>query len=111
MKRREFITGRRYSRNVSAGWPDCLLRRPLVLVAFGAFLGLGFLAFTAHNIEAWPDPARTDSKRFVLLGFRQLQFKMFFRTDLSGLPRKPFCPSPPPIFMHVNADKCLLRGT
>ncbi len=35
----------------------CLLRRPLVLVAFGAFLGLGFVAFTALNIEVYPDPA------------------------------------------------------
>src|SRR5215475_13732908 len=35
----------------------CLLRRPLVLVAFGAFLGLGLVAFTALNIEAYPDPA------------------------------------------------------
>jgi hypothetical protein len=59
-----------------------------------------------------------DAKRFVLLGFRQLHFEMFFRTDLSGLPRKPSCgsvpataDSPPTIFMGVNADKCLLRGT
>jgi heavy metal efflux system protein len=35
----------------------CLLRRPLVLVAFAAFLALGFVAFTALNIEAYPDPA------------------------------------------------------
>src|SRR5919198_657057 len=35
----------------------CLLRRPLVLIAFGAFLGLGLVAFTALNIEAYPDPA------------------------------------------------------
>src|SRR4030095_14249772 len=35
----------------------CLLRRPLVLIAYGAFLGLGFVAFTALNIEAYPDPA------------------------------------------------------
>src|SRR6266571_4457364 len=35
----------------------CLLRRALVLVAFGAFLGLGFAAFTTLNIEAYPDPA------------------------------------------------------
>src|SRR6266480_1972260 len=35
----------------------CLLRRPLVLIAFAAFLGLGFVAFTALNIEAYPDPA------------------------------------------------------
>jgi hypothetical protein len=35
----------------------CLLRRPLVLIAYGAFLGLGFVAFAALNIEAYPDPA------------------------------------------------------
>src|SRR6266700_1827800 len=35
----------------------CLLRRPLVLVAFVAFLGLGVVAFTTLNIEAYPDPA------------------------------------------------------
>src|SRR5438477_3700202 len=35
----------------------CLSRRPLVLIAFAAFLGLGFVAFTALNIEAYPDPA------------------------------------------------------
>jgi hypothetical protein len=86
------------------------LRRPLVLVAFGAFLGLGFLAFTALNIDAYPDPARTDSKRYVLLGFRQLQFKMFFRTDLSGLPRKPSCPSPPPLDCQGQSRRDLFPG-
>src|SRR5882757_6105398 len=35
----------------------CLLRRPLVLIAFAVFLGLGFVAFSALNIEAYPDPA------------------------------------------------------
>ncbi|TMJ00019.1 MAG: efflux RND transporter permease subunit [Alphaproteobacteria bacterium] len=35
----------------------CLARRPLVLVAFVAFLGLGYAAFTTLNIEAYPDPA------------------------------------------------------
>src|SRR3989440_12006814 len=35
----------------------CLARRPLVLVAFAAFLGLGYAAFSALNIEAYPDPA------------------------------------------------------
>jgi cobalt-zinc-cadmium resistance protein CzcA len=35
----------------------CLSRRPLVLSAFVAFLGLGVAAFTALNIEAYPDPA------------------------------------------------------
>src|SRR5256714_942272 len=35
----------------------CLARRPLVLVAFAAFLGVGFPAFTTLNIEAYPDPA------------------------------------------------------
>jgi cobalt-zinc-cadmium resistance protein CzcA len=36
---------------------NCLARRPLVLVAFAAFLGLGYVAFTTLNIEAYPDPA------------------------------------------------------
>src|SRR5712691_3633575 len=35
----------------------CLSRRPLVLAAFGAFLALGLAAFSALNIEAYPDPA------------------------------------------------------
>jgi heavy metal efflux system protein len=35
----------------------CLARRPLVLAAFAAFLGLGYVAFNALNIEAYPDPA------------------------------------------------------
>ena len=35
----------------------CLSRRLLVMVAFAAFLGLGFVAFTTLNIEAFPDPA------------------------------------------------------
>src|SRR6201994_66537 len=35
----------------------CLSRRPLVLAAFAAFLGLGFVAFATLNIEAYPDPA------------------------------------------------------
>jgi cobalt-zinc-cadmium resistance protein CzcA len=35
----------------------CLARRPLVLVAFAVFLGIGFAAFTTLNIEAYPDPA------------------------------------------------------
>src|SRR6476620_378678 len=35
----------------------CLLRRPLVLIAFAAFLAIGFGAFRAMNIEAYPDPA------------------------------------------------------
>lgn len=34
----------------------CLARRPLVLIAFVAFLGVGYWAFTALNIEAYPDP-------------------------------------------------------
>ena len=59
-----------------------------MLVAFAAFLGLGFLAFTALNIEAYPDPAR------------------------NGLPRSQAVLSvATTIFMDVNADKCLLRGT
>src|SRR5262249_21088889 len=35
----------------------CLSRRPLVLVALAAFLGMGYAAFTTLNIEAYPDPA------------------------------------------------------
>src|SRR5689334_16239701 len=35
----------------------CLSRRPLVLIAFAAFLAIGFGAFRAMNIEAYPDPA------------------------------------------------------
>jgi heavy metal efflux system protein len=34
----------------------CLSRRPLVLIAFGVFLGLGYAAFSGMNIEAYPDP-------------------------------------------------------
>src|SRR5215213_8605065 len=35
----------------------CLSRRPLVLIAFAAFLAVGFGAFSVLNIEAYPDPA------------------------------------------------------
>jgi cobalt-zinc-cadmium resistance protein CzcA len=35
----------------------CLSRRPLVLISFAAFLGIGLAAFTTLNIEAYPDPA------------------------------------------------------
>jgi len=35
----------------------CLSRRPLVLIAFAAFLAIGYGAFRAMNIEAYPDPA------------------------------------------------------
>ncbi|HXO70486.1 MAG TPA: efflux RND transporter permease subunit, partial [Bradyrhizobium sp.] len=35
----------------------CLSRRLLVMVAFAAFLGLGYAAFLQLNIEAYPDPA------------------------------------------------------
>jgi cobalt-zinc-cadmium resistance protein CzcA len=35
----------------------CLSRRPLVLISFAVFLGIGYFAFTALNIEAYPDPA------------------------------------------------------
>src|SRR6187455_1048344 len=35
----------------------CLSRRLLVMVAYAAFLGLGYVAFLALNIEAYPDPA------------------------------------------------------
>jgi cobalt-zinc-cadmium resistance protein CzcA len=35
----------------------CLSRRPLALVAFAAFIGIGYAAFTTLNVEAYPDPA------------------------------------------------------
>ncbi len=35
----------------------CLSRRPLVLIAFAAFLAVGVGAFYSMNIEAYPDPA------------------------------------------------------
>lgn len=35
----------------------CLSRRPLVLISFAGFLALGYTAFLAMNIEAYPDPA------------------------------------------------------
>src|SRR5262249_33823324 len=35
----------------------CLSRRPLILIGFLAFLGIGTAAFFAMNIEAYPDPA------------------------------------------------------
>lgn len=35
----------------------CLSRRPLVMIAYVAFLGLGWAAFATLNIEAYPDPA------------------------------------------------------
>src|SRR5215217_1334829 len=35
----------------------CLARRPLVLIAFVAFLAIGFGAFYSMNIEAYPGPA------------------------------------------------------
>ncbi len=35
----------------------CLSRRPLVLLAFVAFLGVGYAGFRTLNIEAYPDPA------------------------------------------------------
>src|SRR3954447_4229308 len=35
----------------------CLTRRLLVMVAFAAFIGLGYTAFLTLNIEAYPDPA------------------------------------------------------
>src|SRR6476646_2634365 len=35
----------------------CLSRRPLVLTAYAAFVGIGVFAFSAMNIEAYPDPA------------------------------------------------------
>src|SRR6202171_5249401 len=35
----------------------CLARRPLVLIAFAAFVALGLAAFYSMNIEPYPDPA------------------------------------------------------
>ncbi len=35
----------------------CLSRRLLVMVAFAAFIGLGYVTFLSLNIEAYPDPA------------------------------------------------------
>ena len=35
----------------------CLSRRPLVVLIFAAFLGLGYATFRTLNIEAYPDPA------------------------------------------------------
>src|SRR5258705_12744857 len=41
-------------RQLSSG---CMARRPLVLIAYAAFVALGLAAFTTMNIEAYPDPA------------------------------------------------------
>jgi cobalt-zinc-cadmium resistance protein CzcA len=35
----------------------CLSRRPLVLVAYAGFIGVGVAAFITLNVEAYPDPA------------------------------------------------------
>ena len=35
----------------------CLSRRPLALIVFASFLGIGYIAFTTLNVEAYPDPA------------------------------------------------------
>src|ERR1700755_487078 len=35
----------------------CLSRRPLVLISFFVFIGVGYAAFRTLNIEAYPDPA------------------------------------------------------
>src|SRR5262250_529958 len=35
----------------------CLARRPLVLIAYAVFVGLGLFTFASLNIEAYPDPA------------------------------------------------------
>jgi cobalt-zinc-cadmium resistance protein CzcA len=35
----------------------CLSRRPLVLVAYSGFIGVGVAAFITLNVEAYPDPA------------------------------------------------------
>src|ERR1700759_5186526 len=34
----------------------CLARRPLVLISFVAFIGIGYFAFPTLNIKASPDP-------------------------------------------------------
>src|ERR1043166_7584464 len=34
----------------------CLSRRPLALVGFVIFIAVGYAAFTALNVEAYPDP-------------------------------------------------------
>src|SRR5712675_739251 len=36
---------------------SCLSRRPLVLIAYAVFIGIGYAAFSTMNIEAYPDPA------------------------------------------------------
>src|ERR1700675_4440232 len=36
---------------------SCLSRRPLVLIAYVVFIGVGYAAFSTMNIEAYPDPA------------------------------------------------------
>jgi heavy metal efflux system protein len=36
---------------------SCLSRRPLVLIAYAVFIGVGYAAFSTMNIEAYPDPA------------------------------------------------------
>src|SRR5258705_7963229 len=41
-------------RQLSAG---CLARRPLVLIAYAAFVAVGLAAFPTMNIEGYPDPA------------------------------------------------------
>ncbi len=35
----------------------CLTRRPLVLISFAVFIGVGYASFRILNIEAYPDPA------------------------------------------------------
>ena len=65
---------------------SCLARRPLVLIAFAAFLGVGVAAFFSLNIEAYPDPSFKPSARWVrLLGFElETPFKPFFFPDGRG---------------------------
>jgi multidrug resistance efflux pump len=47
----------RVARRLCSRKRGCLSRRLLVMVAFAAFLGLGYAAFLTLNIEAYPDPA------------------------------------------------------
>ena len=49
----------------------CLSRRPLVLISFAAFLAVGYAAFTALNIEAYPEHDHSgDGQEEVYLALR-----------------------------------------
>jgi Cu/Ag efflux pump CusA len=45
-----------------------LARRPLVLISFSIFIGLGLAAFATLNIEAYPDPAPPYIRRDINAG-------------------------------------------